>query len=99
VRSPTKPGITNLIEIMASATGQSPDEIEARFDGRGYAPFKEAVAESVVELLDPIRLRFGELRGNTQQLQAILAKGAQKAGAIASETLARAYDRVGFVPP
>jgi tryptophanyl-tRNA synthetase len=99
VRSPTKPGVTNLIEIMAAATGASPEEIEARFDGGGYAPFKEAVAEAVVELFDPVRLRFGELRGRAGQLQAILAKGAEKAHAIASETLARAYDHVGFVPP
>jgi tryptophanyl-tRNA synthetase len=99
VRSPTKPGVTNLIEIMAAATGATPEEIESRFDGRGYAPFKEAVAEAVVELLDPVRLRFGELRGNTQELQAILAKGAEKAGAIAVPTLAAAYERVGFVTP
>jgi tryptophanyl-tRNA synthetase len=99
VRSPTKPGITNLIEIMAAATGSTPEEVEARFDGGGYAPFKEAVAEAVVQLLDPVRLRFGELRGNTGELQSILAKGAVKAQAIASETLARAYERVGFVTP
>jgi tryptophanyl-tRNA synthetase len=99
VRSPTKPGITNLIEIMAAATGSTPEEVEARFDGGGYAPFKEAVAEAVVQLLDPVRLRFGELRGNTGELQSTLAKGAAKAQAIASETLARAYERVGFVTP
>jgi tryptophanyl-tRNA synthetase len=99
VRSPTKPGITNLIEIMAAATGSTPEEVEARFDGGGYAPFKEAVAEAVVQLLDPVRLHFGELRGNTGELQSILAKGAAKAQSIASETLARAYERVGFVPP
>jgi tryptophanyl-tRNA synthetase len=98
-RSPTKPGITNLIEIMAAATGSTPEEIEARYDGAGYGAFKEAVAEAVVQLLDPVRLRFGELRGNTGELQSILAKGATKAQAIASETLARAYERVGFVPP
>ena len=98
-RSPTKPGITNLIEIMAAATGSTPEEIEARYDGAGYGAFKEAVAEAVVQLLDPIRLRFGELRGNTGELQSILAKGAAKAQVIASETLTRAYERVGFVMP
>jgi tryptophanyl-tRNA synthetase len=98
-RSPTKPGITNLIEIMAAATGSTPEEIEARYEGIGYGAFKEAVAEAVVQLLDPIRLRFGELRGNTGQLQSILAKGAEKAQVIASDTLTRAYERVGFVMP
>ena len=98
-RSPTKPGITNLIEIMAAATSSTPEEIEARYEGAGYGAFKEAVAEAVVQLLDPIRLRFGELRGNTSELQSILAKGASKAQVIASDTLTRAYERVGFVMP
>jgi tryptophanyl-tRNA synthetase len=99
VRAETKPGITNLIEIMAAATGEPPEAIESRYDGAGYGAFKEAVAEAVVELLDPVRLRFGELRGDPGELQAILADGAAKARAIAGETLARAYERVGFVMP
>jgi tryptophanyl-tRNA synthetase len=99
VRAEDKPGITNLIEIMSVATGSSPEEIEARYDGEGYGAFKEDVAEKVVELLDPIRLRYGELRGNSTVLRALLAEGASKADLIASETLATAYDRVGFVAP
>jgi tryptophanyl-tRNA synthetase len=99
VRAEDKPGITNLIDIMSVATGSSPEEIEARYDGAGYGAFKEDVAETVVQLLDQIRLRYGELRGNATVLQALLAEGAVKAQAIASETLATAYERVGFVPP
>jgi tryptophanyl-tRNA synthetase len=99
VRSPDKPGITNLIDIMSVATGSPPEEIEARYDGRGYGAFKEDAAEAVVALLDPIRLRYGELRGNPGALQSILAKGAAKAEAIAAETLSLAYERVGFVAP
>ena len=99
VRSPEKPGITNLIEIMSAATGETPDRIEARYDGAGYGKFKDEVAEAVVELLDPVRLRFGELRGDPDRLRGILAEGAEKAQAIASETLANAYERVGFVKP
>ncbi|MGH3012949.1 MAG: tryptophan--tRNA ligase [Gaiellaceae bacterium] len=99
VRAEDKPGITNLIEIMAVATGVSPEEVEARYDGAGYGRFKEEVAEAVVELLDPIRLRFGELRGDQGRLGAILAQGAEKAHTIAAATLARAHAAVGFVPP
>jgi tryptophanyl-tRNA synthetase len=99
VRGEDKAGITNLIDIMSVATGSSPDEIEARYDGRGYGAFKEEVAEAVVNLLDPIRLRYGELRGDPDELRALLAKGAAKAQAIAAETLAVAYDHVGFVRP
>jgi tryptophanyl-tRNA synthetase len=99
VRAEDKPGVTNLIEIMAVATGEAPEAIEARYDGAGYGKFKEEVAEAVVALLDPIRLRYGELRGDPAELAAILATGAEKAHTIAAATLARAHDAVGFVPP
>jgi tryptophanyl-tRNA synthetase len=98
-RSEDKPGITNLIDMMAVATGSTPEEIEARFDGTGYGRFKEEVAEAVVALLDPIRLRYGELRANQAVLRAILAEGAAKAELIAAATLEVAYERVGFVAP
>jgi tryptophanyl-tRNA synthetase len=98
-RGEDKPGITNLIDMMAVATGSTPEEIEARYDGTGYGKFKEEVAEAVVALLDPIRLRYGELRGNQAVLRGILAEGAAKAELIAAETLKVAYERVGFVAP
>ena len=98
-RADDKPGITNLMDIMSVATGSSPEEIEARYDGQGYGAFKQDAAEAVVALLDPIRLRYGELRGDPGALQSTLAKGAAKAEAIAAETLALAYERVGFVAP
>jgi tryptophanyl-tRNA synthetase len=98
-RGDDKPGITNLIDMMAVATGSTPEEIEARYDGTGYGKFKEDVAEAVVGLLDPIRLRYGELRANQAVLRAILAEGAAKAELIAAETLEVAYERVGFVAP
>ena len=65
----------------------------------GYGAFKQDAAEAVVSLLDPIRLRYGELRGDSGALQSTLAKGAEKAETIAAETLALAYERVGFVAP
>jgi tryptophanyl-tRNA synthetase len=99
VRAEDKPGVTNLIEIMAVATGEEPEAIEARYDGAGYGTFKEEVGEAVVELFDPIRLRYGELRGDPDRLHAILAQGAEKAHVIAAATLARAHERVGFVVP
>jgi tryptophanyl-tRNA synthetase len=98
VRSPEKPGITNLIEIMSVATGETPEAVEAHYDDRGYGEFKEAVAEAVVAVLDPIRLRYGELRGDPDRLRSVLAAGAEKAETIASETLALAYQRIGLVP-
>jgi tryptophanyl-tRNA synthetase len=91
--------VTNLIEILAATLGEEPAAIESRFDGQGYGPFKAAVADAVVALLEPIQTRFAELRANPEELRAILAKGAAKAGAVASRTLELAYERVGFVAP
>jgi tryptophanyl-tRNA synthetase len=99
VRSEEKPGVTNLIEIMSVATGEEPEAIEARYNGAGYGRFKEDVGEAVVALFDPIRLRHGDLRGDPDELRAILSRGAEKAHAIAAVTLEQAYDRVGFVHP
>jgi tryptophanyl-tRNA synthetase len=97
LRSPEKPGISNLIEIMSVATGEEPEAIEARYDGQGYGPFKEEVGEAVVELLDPVRRRYEELRGDPIELERLLARGAEKARAASEPTLASMYERMGFV--
>jgi tryptophanyl-tRNA synthetase len=94
-----KPGVSNLIEIMSVATGESFAAIESQFDGQGYGPFKEAVAESVVALLDPIRQRYEELRADEPGLQRVLAAGAEKARATAQPTLETMIERMGFVLP
>jgi tryptophanyl-tRNA synthetase len=97
VRSPDKPGITNLIEIMSVATGDDPEAIESRYDGQGYGPFKSDVAEAVIELLEPIRARYEELRSDPVELQHLLARGAEKARNASAPTLDAMYDRMGFV--
>jgi tryptophanyl-tRNA synthetase len=99
VRAEDKAGISNLIEITAVARGVEPAEIEKEFEGSGYGDFKTAAAESVVELLAPVRERYGELRPDTAALEATLASGAEKARAIASETLAEVRERMGVGAP
>jgi tryptophanyl-tRNA synthetase len=94
-----KPGVSNLIEIMSVATGESFGEIEARYDGQGYGPFKSDVAEAVVALLDPIRLRYEQLRNDSIELQRLLALGAEKARKASEPTLERMYELMGFVKP
>ena len=96
-RAPDKPGITNLIDIMSVATGEAPEQIEERYDGQGYGPFKEDVAEAVVALLDPIRERYEALRKDDRELQRLLAIGAEKARNASEPTLAAMYERMGFV--
>ena len=92
-----KAGVSNLIEIMAIATGEQIPEIEARFDGGGYGAFKEEVGEAVVALLDPIRERYEELRADPGELERLLGLGAEKARAASAPTLEQMYERMGFV--
>jgi tryptophanyl-tRNA synthetase len=94
-----KPGVSNLIEIMSVASGNSIADIESRYDGAGYGQFKEDVGEAVVELLDPIRERYEALRADTRELQRLLAMGAEKARKASEPTLGAIYDRMGFVLP
>ena len=88
VRAPDKPGITNLIEILAAARGVSLDEVERDWAGGRYGDFKQAVADAVVEYLTPVRERYAGLRPDEAALEDVLAEGADKARAIASRTLA-----------
>jgi tryptophanyl-tRNA synthetase len=92
----TKPGVSNLLEIMSVATGEPIDALESRFDGSGYGALKEAVGESVVSLLTPIRQRFEELRADERELQRLLAVGAEKARRTSEPTLELMYERMGF---
>jgi tryptophanyl-tRNA synthetase len=96
--APDKTGVSNLIELLSVATGESFAEIERRFDGAGYGPFKEAVAEAVVELMAPIQERYQALRADRQQLDRLLQMGAEKAATAAKPTLDAMLDRMGFVP-
>jgi tryptophanyl-tRNA synthetase len=95
--APDKAGVSNLIELLSVATGESFAEIEARFDGQGYGPFKEAVAEAVVELVTPIQDRYHALLADQGELDRLLKLGAEKAGAAAQPTLEAMYERMGFV--
>jgi tryptophanyl-tRNA synthetase len=92
-----KPGISNLLEIMAVATGNSVGDIVSRYDGAGYAAFKTDVGEAVVELLVPIQSRYSALRADEAELLRLLRVGAEKAAAASAPTLEAMYERMGFV--
>ena len=92
-----KPGISNLIEIMSVATGEPISAIEGRYDGQGYGPFKQDVAEAVVTLLEPIQSRYERLRADEGELRRLLAQGAEKAREASAPTLRSMYERTGFV--
>ncbi|HEX2303953.1 MAG TPA: tryptophan--tRNA ligase [Gaiella sp.] len=96
-RGDDKPGVSNLVDILAVATRRTPEEIEAAYDGAGYGDLKRDVGDAVVELLAPVRERFLELRGDEPELLRLLAVGAEKAAAASAPTLEAMYERMGFV--
>jgi tryptophanyl-tRNA synthetase len=91
-----KPGVSNLVELLAIATGRSPAEVAEGYTQ--YGPLKADAAAAVVEFLRPVRERYAELAADPEGVQAVLDKGAAKAQAIAAATLARAKAAVGLLP-
>jgi tryptophanyl-tRNA synthetase len=99
-RGADKPGVTNLIDVLAAARGTTPSAVEEEMQtARGYGDLKVAVADAVVELLAPIRERYEEIRPDEERLEEVLAAGAEKARAMAAETLADVREAMGVGPP
>jgi tryptophanyl-tRNA synthetase len=90
-----KPGVTNLIDVLAAVRGVAPAAVEADFADARYGEFKTAVAAAVVEYLTPVRERFQALRSDQDALEAILAEGALNARILAAETVADVRERMG----
>ncbi len=94
-----KPGVSNLLTIYAALSGRSVEDLESAYAGKGYGDFKKDLAEVVVEFVTPIRARALELLDDRTELDAILHRGAERADAVAQQTLNDVYDRVGLVRP
>ena len=93
-----KPGVANLLTISSALTGATVPELVDRYAGKGYGDLKTDVAAAVVAFVTPFRERTRAYLDDPESLDAILARGAEKARAVAAETLAHVYDRVGFLP-
>jgi tryptophanyl-tRNA synthetase len=93
-----KPGITNLLRILSALTGTPIPELEKRYEGQGYGTFKKDVAEAVIETFTPIRERTQRLLADEAELDKLLAIGAERARAVAQETMEQVRERVGFLP-
>jgi len=93
-----KPGISNLLTIYSVLSGSSIASLEDQYAGSGYGDFKKGLAEVVTETFGPIRSRALELLDDPAELDRILARNADRAAEIADVTLAKVYDRVGFLP-
>jgi tryptophanyl-tRNA synthetase len=93
-----KPGVTNLLGILSAFSGESIAALQARFEGHGYGDLKKEVSAAVLDFAVPYAERVRGFLDDPAGLDALLAEGAQRARAAASETLRIAYDRVGFLP-
>ncbi|MES0873635.1 tryptophan--tRNA ligase [Sinimarinibacterium thermocellulolyticum] len=93
-----KPGVSNLMSILAAASGRSLESIAAEYDGQGYGKFKQAVADAVVATLEPVQARYRDVRDDIQGLRRVLRDGAERASARADATLARVHEALGFIP-
>ena len=93
-----KPGISNLLTIYSTLSGTSIANLEKQYAGSGYGDFKKGLAEVVTATFGPIRERALELLDDPAELDRILARNADRAAEIADATLAKVYDRVGFLP-
>jgi tryptophanyl-tRNA synthetase len=94
-----KPGVSNLLTIYSALTGRTIEDLVAAYDGKGYGDLKKDLAEVVVEFVKPLQERTRVYLDDPAQLDKLLAIGAEKARAVAVETLHAAYDRVGFLAP
>lgn len=93
-----KPGIANLVGLLAAATNQGIEATAASVAGLGYGAFKEQVADALVSVIDPVRTKTQELLNDPAALQQQIEHGATKARAVAAATVNTAYNRLGLLP-
>ena len=93
-----KPGISNLMTIYSSITGQTMEQVQSEFEGKGYGDFKLRVGEAVVEELRPLQARFKELSSDKAYIDSLIKKNAETANYLATKTLRKVQKKVGFPP-
>ena len=92
-----KPGVSNLLTILAAFTDRTVENVAGDFEGKGYGDFKNAVADVVVEALTPFQERYRRWAEDPEGLDTILAEGAERARAVAAQTMSIVRERVGFL--
>jgi tryptophanyl-tRNA synthetase len=95
----TKPGVSNLLDILAAASGRKVSDWEAELAGQGYGALKTTTADAVVALLEPMQARYAELEADPAELQRQLATGAARATGVAGDVIDRARRAAGLLPP
>ena len=91
-----RPEAKNLVGIYSEVTGETIEQVLARFAGQGFGTFKPVLADALIGLLAPLRVRLEEFRRDPAELDRILSEGAERASELAAPTLAAAYKAVGL---
>jgi tryptophanyl-tRNA synthetase len=90
-----KPGVANLLELLAATTGQAPNDVAARYTR--YGDLKADTAAAVIDVVRPIQQRYAELSADPGTVLGILRRGAEAAAAVAGPTLDAAMDAMGLL--
>ena len=93
-----KPGVANLMSIMSALTGKTMDEITAEYDGKGYGVFKDAVADSVIAVLESIQKEYDRISADKAYLESVMVSGRERAQAIAYRTMLKVRKKIGYAP-
>lgn len=96
--SENKAGVSNLLGIYAAVSGKTVQALVSDLSGKGYGDLKASVADAVLSVIDPIRNRANELLSDEAELDRLLGIGAERANALAEQTLADVYEKIGFIP-
>ena len=91
-------GISNLMSIMSALTGKTMDEITNEYDGRGYGVFKDAVADAVISVLEPIQKEYDRISADKAYLESVMVDGRERAQSIAYRTMLKVRKKVGLAP-
>ena len=91
-----RPGVSNLMSIMGALTGRGMDDISAEYDGRGYGAFKDAVADCVISVLEPIQNEYDRISADKAYLESVMVSGRERASAIAYRTMLKVRKKVGL---
>jgi tryptophanyl-tRNA synthetase len=92
----TKPGVANLLEILATATNSTPERVADGYSQ--YGPLKADTGAAVVAMLSPIRQRYQELMADRGELARLIRLGDERAEAVATRTLSRVHQAIGLLP-
>lgn len=91
-----RPGVSNLMSIMGALTGRGMDDISAEYDGKGYGAFKDAVADCVISVLEPIQNEYDRISADKAYLESVMVSGRERASAIACRTMLKVRKKVGL---